>query len=179
MSLAQNLAYLLIGFVALVSIFLIVLALIEKKLRLSFIRGKYWRNDFYMTKISNIKTDNLDEALKSLNQLMKSFFREAFHIKGPLDNSYLEQYFVARNNKKATKLIQEITRLLYSGEKLTKEKLQELIGLAAEIISSNKIITKEQKEEFDRKSKEHDPLLRKVNISPIKNINVLKIFKRG
>jgi hypothetical protein len=167
MSLLSNIGYILIGFIALVSIFLIVLVLLEKKLHLRFLKGRDWKNHLYIEKIAKIDVNKSKESMVIFDKLIKSFFREAFHIQGNPEYSELEKIFIKKNNKKATEICNQMTQYLYSKEDITPEKLQSMIILMAEIISSNKIISKEEKEEFDRKSMKNQPS--KI-LDPIKNI---------
>jgi len=167
MALISNLSYILIGFVALVSIFLVVLTVLEKKLHLKFLRGKYARNEFYIEKIAKLNISKPVESLGILNNLAKGFFREAFHIKGSPEYSQLELFFKKRNNKKATEFSRKMTIFLYSKEPITKEQLQELVRILAEIISSNKIISREEQKDLDKKSQQDQTFLRKVHIPGI------------
>lgn len=167
MALAENLGYILIGFIALVLIFLVTLGLLEKKLHIRFLKGRYKRNEIYIEKISKINVNNTKEGLRQLDKIGKDFFREAFHLKGMPEYSFLQTYFYNKNNRKATQFSNEILRFMYSKEDPTKEKLHELIQLLAEIIASNKIITKDEKEELDKKSKKSAPLLGQIHIPGI------------
>jgi hypothetical protein len=166
MSLIGNIGYILMGFVLIVSIFLIILAFVEKKFKIRFLQGKHWRNQIYIAKLSKIDINNLDQSLKTLNHLAKSFFREAFHFQGSLEYSELEKLFKKKNNKKGAEFSKDMTKFLYSGKKITKPDLYKLITLLAEIIGSNKIITKEEQTELDKKSQQAKakPLLRKINV---------------
>ena len=87
MSFIENLGYLLIGFVLIVSIFLIVLSLLEKRLHIRFLKGKHWRNQLYIMKISKIDLNNPEQSLRTLDNTAKNFFIEAFHLKGSLEYS--------------------------------------------------------------------------------------------
>lgn len=167
MSFLANLGYILLGFIGIVSVFLIILAILEKKLHIRFIRGQYARNEQYLEKISKIDVKNPVNALQSLGKISKFFFSEAFHVKGSPEFSSLEDFFKKKNNKKAREFCEKMTAYLYSHEEITKEKLQNLITLLAEIISKNKIITPQRKEELDAKSQKLDPIKR-INIPIVK-----------
>ncbi len=167
MSFLQNIGYILIGFIALVSIFLVIIAVIEKKLHIRFLKGRYWRNQFYIEKISKLDINKIGESLRAFDNIIKSFFAEAFHIKGNPEYSELEKIFSNKNNKKAKEICNQMTRFLYSKEQLSKEQFQNMIILMAEIISSNKIISKEEKEELDKKSMKNQPS--KI-LSPLKKM---------
>lgn len=157
MSFIANLGYILLGLIAIVSVFLLILALLEKKLHVRFLRGQYARNEWYIKKVAKLNVNTPIESMRQLNKLAKMFFNEAFHLKGNPEYSELEAYFQRKNNKKATQFCREMTHLMYSKEKPTKEKLQELIKIVAEIISANKIISKEKKAELDKKSQKKEP----------------------
>lgn len=167
MSFIQNLGYILMGFIALVSVFLIILALLEKKLHIKFLRGRYSKNEFYIGKISKLDVNKPKESLKIFDKIAKSFFIEAFHIKGSPEYSWLENFFKKKNNKKATGFCNEMTQFLYSKKDISKTEFQTLIKLLAEIISSNKIISKEEKKELDEKSLEKKTLLAKTGLGKI------------
>jgi len=166
MSLIGNIGYILIGFVLIVSILLIILAFVEKKFKIRFLQGRHWRNHIYIAKLSKIDPNNLEQSLRILNNLAKSFFREAFHVQGSLEYSELETFFKKKNNKKGSEFSSKMTNFMYSGAKITKSDLQNLIISLAELIGANKIITKEEQIELDKKSQktQAQPLLRKINV---------------
>lgn len=164
MAFIENLGYMLIGFILIVSIFLIGLALVEKRLKIRFLRAKHWRNQLYIMKISKISLDYPEGSLKILDRVAKNFFTEAFHLQGSLEYSELENFFKKKNNKKGIEFAKKMTSFLYSGKKITKPELQQLIILLAEMIGSNKIITHEEKKELDKKSIVKEPVLRKIKV---------------
>ena len=157
MGILQNIGYILIGFIALVSIFLIVLTLLERRLHMRFLKDRYGRNQMYLEKISHLDINAPQKSIVEFDNLLKAFFREAFHIKGNPEYSELEEFFKKRNNKKAIEICNNMSKLLYSGKPASKEELQKLIYISAEIISSNKIISKEEKKELDKKSMKNQP----------------------
>ena len=168
MAFIQNLGFILMGFIAIVSVFLIILALLEKKLHIKLLRGRYARNQFYIEKIARLDMNKPIESIKLLDKIAKTFFREAFRIQGTVENSELEVFFQKKHNRKATEFSQKMTRFLYSKETVEKESLQDLVKLLAYIISSNKIITKDEKEELDKKSLvKKSSMLGKLHISSI------------
>jgi len=171
MELIQNLGYILMGFIALISVFLIVLALLEKKLQVRVLKGKYTRNHFYIEKLSKLDIKNTSEGLKIFDSIIRAFFKEAFHIKGSPDYSELETLFIKKHNNKAINLCNNMKKFLYSKEPITQQQLQDLVKLLAEIISSNKIISKEEKFELDKKSIKMDSnkpsILNKIHIPGI------------
>lgn len=152
MSLIENLGYVLLGAIAIISIFLIVLTLLEKKLHIKMIRGLHSRNQLYIEKISKINIKKPREGLNTLGHIAKSFFKESFRVKGAPEFSELVVFFKNKNNKKATQLCNEMTKILYSKEEIKTEKLQELVMLLAEIVAANKIITGEEQKQLDKKS---------------------------
>ncbi|MBI2045359.1 hypothetical protein HYT23_04845 [Candidatus Pacearchaeota archaeon] len=152
MSFAANIGYIILGCVAIVVVFLGILAVIEKKLLIKLLRSRTTRNELYIQKIAKINIDKPDEALSEIDKTAKSFFREAFHMEGNPEYSELENFFLKKNNRKAVGFSRIMTTYLYSGMSPEKPDLQELIKLLAEIISSNKILSKEEKAELDKKS---------------------------
>ena len=135
MSLLQNIGYILGGFVVIVSIFLIILAVIEKKLLIKLLRGKYTPNEQYIMKISNLDINKSNLALKELDKIAKSFFGDAFHVKGNPEYSELTEIFNKKNNRKAKEFCETITKFLYSKETISKEEIQDLARLIAEIVA--------------------------------------------
>jgi len=167
MGLLSNLLYILIGFIGLVVVFLIVLSLIEKRLYKTFLSKKYTRNHLYIEKLSKINVQKPEEGLQSLKHVVKNFFREAFHSPDGMELSEFEQYFSKRNNKKAIELSSKIVRFMYSGQTITQEQLQELVRLTAEIVSSNKILSKEERKDLDKKAMENQPWEKRSRIGKI------------
>jgi hypothetical protein len=164
MGLLESIGYILIGCVAIVSVFLVILALMEKKLKIRVFHGKKARNQFYIEEIAKVNINTPEESLKLLSKQAKSFFREAFHLGGSPDYSWLQNYFAKKNNKKAVEFCIEMIKYFYSGQKITKENLQSLISLLAEIIGSNRIITKEEQKELDKQSQKNIPLSQRFSI---------------
>ena len=154
MSLLQNIGYILGGFVVIVSIFLIVLAVIEKKLLIKLLRGRYTPNEQYITKISKLDINKPNLALKELDKIAKLFFRDAFHINGNPEYSELASIFYKKNNRKAKEFCESMTRLLYAKETISKKEIQDLARSIAEIVAANRILTKEEKEILDKKAQE-------------------------
>jgi hypothetical protein len=152
MGIAENIGYIIIGFIAIVVVFLIMLSVLEKKLHLRFLQGKKYRNKSYIEKLSKLNPKNTENSLRILDKTSKNFFREAFHLKGNPEYSELSNIFAKKNNKKAIKFCDTMTKYLYSRETITKKELHDLIALMAEIVSANRIITKREKKELDKKS---------------------------
>ena len=103
-------------------------------------------------KISNLDINKSNLALKELDKIAKSFFGDAFHVKGNPEYSELTEIFNKKNNRKAKEFCETMTKFLYSKETISKEEIQDLARLIAEIVASNKILTKEEKEILDKKS---------------------------
>jgi len=167
MSFLENIGYILGGFVLITVIFLTILTLLEKKLHIKFLNVQTSINQVYIGKLSKLNINKPQTSLKELDKLAKNFFREAFHLKSSTEYSELEKQFKKRNNKKAEEFSNAMTKLLYAGQKPSKSQVQIQIKLLAEIITSNKIISKEQKEKLDKKSLEKEKkggILRKTHI---------------
>lgn len=157
MSFLGSIGYILAGFVVIIGIFLVLLGIIEKKLHIKIIQTRFTPNQLYIVKLSKLNPKKPQESLKQLDKLAREFFREAFHINGPTDYSILEQTFSKKNNKKAKEFCYEMNRFLYSGLEITKKDLQNLITILAEIMASNRILTKEEQTELDKKSMTKNP----------------------
>ena len=167
MGFLENLLYVLVGFIGLVAIFLIVLSLIEKKLYKKFLSNKYGRNHHYIEKLSKINVKKPEEGMNSFDKTAKNFFREAFHIKGSPGWSQLQKYFEEKNNKKGKEIAEKMIKYNYSGAKVTSKDLQNMIRLLAEIVSSNKILTKDMKRQLDKKSMQKQPWEKRSKIGKI------------
>jgi len=154
MAILANIGYVILGCVGIVVIFLGILAVVEKKLLMKLLRSRTTRNELYIQKIAKINIENPSTSLEEIDKIAKSFFREAFHIEGNPEYSELENFFLKKNNRKAVGFSRIMTTFLYSGMGPEKADLQELIKLLAEIVSSNRILSKEEKAELDKKSLE-------------------------
>ncbi len=157
MSFIGNIGYVLVGFVIIISAFLILLAVIERKLHIKIIQTRYTPNQVYIIKVSKLNVKKPQESLKALDKLAKEFLREAFHIKGTPDYSELAQVFTKKNNKKLIEFCTEMNKFLYSRQEITKKDVQNLIMILAEIIASNRILTKENQVELNKISMEKNP----------------------
>ncbi|MEK6925941.1 MAG: hypothetical protein AABW50_01540 [Nanoarchaeota archaeon] len=157
MSLISNLGYILLGFIGIISIFLIILTFLEKKLHIKFLQHRFTPNQLYIKKIAMVNIEKPEESLHYLDKVGKSFFREAFHVSGAPEYSELSEIFERKNNKKAKEFCERMTLLLYSGSKIDKDSIQELLKQLAEIVAGNKIITKEEKEILDKKAAQNNP----------------------
>lgn len=157
MSFIANLGYILLGFIIIVAIFLAILWIMEKKLKIRLMFGRKTKNEVYIEKVSKVDINKPQEAIKQLDKIGKAFFVEAFHMQGSADYSELKDIFAKKNNKKAVEFCNIMTQFLYSNIKddVTKKDIQKLITLLAEIISSNRILTKEEKLELDKKAREN------------------------
>jgi hypothetical protein len=163
MSFIANLGYILLGCVIIVAIFLAILWILEKKLKIRLLFGFKTRNQVFIEKLSKTDVSKPQEAIKQIDKVAKAFFVEAFHVQSSTDYSELKEFFSKKNNKKASEFCNIMTQFLYSGirENLTKKDVQRMITSLAEIISSNKILTKEEKEELDKKARENQKLKQK------------------
>jgi len=170
MSFLGNIGYILGGFIVIIAIFLILLAIIEKKLHIKIIQTRFTPNQAYIIKISKLNVKKPQESLKSLDKIAKEFFKEAFHVKGAPDYSELLEIFNKKKNKKAIEFCIVMNNFLYSNQEISKKDLQYLIMILAEIIASNRILTKEEQKELDRLSMEKNP----QKTSTLSKINFLK-----
>src|SRR3989344_2774279 len=99
MSFIANLGYILLGCVILVAIFLVMLWIIEKKLKIRLLFGRKTKNQVYIEKVSKVDIKKPQEAIKQLDKIAKAFFVEAFHIQNSADYSELKDFFNRKNNK--------------------------------------------------------------------------------
>jgi hypothetical protein len=160
MSFIANIGYVLLGCVIIVAIFLVILWIIEKKLKIRLLFGRKTKNEVYIEKVSKTDVNKPQEAIKQLDKIGKAFFVEAFHVQNSADYSELKEFFYKKNNKKAAEFCNIMTQFLYSNikESITKKDIQKLITLLAEIISSNQILTKKEKEELDKKARQNQKM---------------------
>ncbi len=147
-----EIGYILIGLAIITALVLGSLWLFEKKLKKKVIEGRNTRNDFYIEKIAKMDASNPSRTLMAINKIAKNFFIEAFKIKSAMDYSELKDFFDKKNNKKTKRFCEIMTEIYYAKENVDKKQIKELTNLLAEIISSNHIISKEEKKELDKKS---------------------------
>ncbi len=159
----------ILGIILVIIIFLSAIILflhrLEKRLKEKFKLQKEDRNLFYLRKIEKLN-DSLstlfsprsskerpENILHSLDTLARDFFMEAFGLPYSLEYSELVGEFEKRQKKEATDFCRLMTELIYSGEKVEKEKLIDPIELLRRIVEENKIPTKEKLENEERKEK--------------------------
>lgn len=157
MALLENLGYILLGFIVIVAVFLIILSFLEKKLKIKIFENRNSKNQAYIAKLAKVDINDPKQAIREIDKIGKAFLREAFRISGSPEYSTLTDYFASRNNKLATEFSDKMTQLEYSGKEPTTKDTQSLVILLAEIISKNKIISKDEKLELDKKSMEKNP----------------------
>jgi DNA-directed RNA polymerase subunit F len=156
MTFVENLGYILLGFIVIVALFFILLIILEKKLKIRILFGRKSKNEQYIEKLSKVDPKKIKESIINIDKIARAFFIEAFKVKSSLDYSELKVIFNKRHNKKVEDFCRTMTEILYSkvGETIIKKDVQNLVTLLAEIISSNQILSKEEKEELDKKSLE-------------------------
>lgn len=119
-----------------------------------------------------------NSILESLDSFGKNFLRSNFKIQKKLDYHELTDYFKQRKKDKIASFCQEMLESLYSGEKISRERVSHLINLIGEIIEEEypkikeinennikqpiqKIQQKEiTKEPIIEESKSHEPLIK-------------------
>ncbi len=173
---AKNLAYILIAIITAISIVLISLVVIEKRLHRKATRKKDTKNKYYIEKLSRVNLKDTERTLKQFDKLARNFFREAFKTKAGLEYAELKDYFAKRHNKKAEQFCDIMDNVLYSGSKATKKDNLKLLNILAEIIGSNRIITKKEKKELDKKSVVKEKKLKLLNF--LRNIKIPGIIKK-
>ena len=90
---------------------------------------------------NNISDENMDKNLESLSRLIRSYFKNLFHIKYnftyfELKNELVNRKVKAEMKEKMLKMFKKISNAEYGSYKLDKKELAELINEAVHIIDS-------------------------------------------
>ena len=128
MRLIENLGIILIVFVIVIASVLIILIIIEKKLKFISKIKKKNKNQLYIEEVKKIKKSDPEKALKSIDDIAKRFFEEAFKIKKFTGYFELKKFFDQQKNTKAIKFCEYMNMLLYSKKK-NKKTIQKLTNL--------------------------------------------------
>lgn len=180
MALTENIGIILAVIVGIAIIVVIFLMFVEKRLFKKILKIKFTKNEMYIEKISKLNTSTPRKTLLGIDKIARAFFNEAFRTKTSVEYSELKDLFEKRKNKKIVEFSGSMSSFLYSGKKPTKEENQKLTTLLAEIIDSNKIISKEEKEKLDKKSLEKDKSKNKLSKKKKRFFHKIKgIFKKG
>jgi len=141
----------IIAFLSLIAIILIILHIIETKLRHKIKRHEENKNIFYIKEVEKIDKSYPKKTLKSINKITRNFLIDTFGIKASIEYSKLKNFFVKKNNIEIAKFCDNMTNILYSGKKANKRDNQKLIKSLLRIIQNNHIPTREEKEELRKK----------------------------
>ena len=169
-----NLGTILIVIVSVVSLVLIYLIMIEKRLHKKASKIKNTKNRFYIEKISKLTLSNPQTTLKEIDKIARNFFREAFKIKPSMEYGELKEIFTKKHNKKMIEFCEKMSGLLYAGRKPEKKQNQKLISILVDIIAKNQILTKPEKEILDKKSQAKD----KKAPTSLRKLKILEMIKR-
>lgn len=138
---------------------IIILKVIEKGLNLKLLLKEKDRNLFYRKEIE--KMANLNEkpekTLNRINNLVRNFFNEAFGCPYNLEYLELVDGFKKTGKKECISFCRLISEITYSGEEVSKEKINILINMFKKIIEKNKILNPEEKRILEEKSKKEKP----------------------
>jgi ABC-type bacteriocin/lantibiotic exporter with double-glycine peptidase domain len=139
----ENLKQILIGAILFITLIVIILGIIEKRIYKRIILKEGNRNKHYLNELKKIKTKNTKEALGKIDIVARGFFKEAFKIKN--SKGYLE---IKTQIKRPDKTIQDFStqmpELLYSNETITQKQVNELTNLLSRIIRENHIAIKDE-----------------------------------
>jgi hypothetical protein len=104
----------------------------------------------YSEEINKLRRINapLQTLLDIIDAISRDYFKKRFNIERDAEYSDLIEFFSTKNNPAATSYCQRIMEYLYSGDPLTKEKMNDLIG-DLEFIMDKEDPTKE--EEIEKK----------------------------
>ncbi|PIN88999.1 hypothetical protein COU60_04970 [Candidatus Pacearchaeota archaeon CG10_big_fil_rev_8_21_14_0_10_34_76] len=128
------LAFLLIT-VILISIFL----LDRKKKQLK--REMNDKNKVHRKSLDKLKKSkkSSSEQVNELDKLSRKFFRDAFHINPNLEYSEIIGFFKKKNKRKIVNYCNSFINLYYTGEKISKNKVKEMISQFDDILRKERI----------------------------------------
>jgi len=114
----------------------------------------------YIDEVENLKKlkESPEIILEVLNEIVQDYLRKKYHIKKGADYSELIEVFKEKNNPILSDFCTKMTESSYSGEKLTRDKVSDLIWDFERII---------QEEEPKKKIIGHDPfskMMKKIGI---------------
>jgi hypothetical protein len=155
----------------LVLILIIVLTVVERRIHKRVEQKKSFEQTYYQRKLGAIKTLKSEkEILGSIDEVAKEFFEEKYRPRNPQgkdikaedfagkffkddqvvnkNSSYsdLVDFFKERNDAKAVEFSKAMVEALYSGEKLSKAKLDKLYMMLEKIVGEKPIIPEKKPE---------------------------------
>jgi len=138
-----NWILIIIVFLVLVAIILILL---ERKFRKLLDLRKSSRTLFYRKKVKNLRTaGDPEKALDKLNELGRSFFKEAFNIPYTREYEDLIEYFKKTRRKECVSFCRLASELNYAGEEIDKNRLKSLKKILEKITVKYRIHSEEEK----------------------------------
>jgi len=164
MGVAEGLNALMIGLKEMIDIVLIlgillllivILKIIEKGYRIKLELRRKDRNLFYSREVKKLVgwKDSPEKILDKINIISRSFFREAFNLSYNLEYLELAEEFRKKGIKEGVSFCRLISELNYSGEEISKNKIDAAVNLLKEIVKNNKILSEEDKLLIEKKKK--------------------------
>lgn len=163
MEFTQNIGYLSIILIIVITIIVTVLMLIEKKLVKKVIQNRNQRDLYYQKEIQQINKFKPNKAINQIDKIAKNFFAESFNLNENLEYTELKNFFKKKKNLEAQKFCESIIKPLYSPEKPSQEEIQKLIELLTLITAKEHVMTKEEKEELNKKNSEKNKEIPKAD----------------
>ena len=105
-------------------------------------KGRKERENYYIIKTKNLKEsrDIYSKKLNDINILAREFFQETFNIDKQQSYLVILEKFKGKNKPKIIEFSQKMPGALYSGDRLDKKKLDNLMNLLDGIIHDEKRI---------------------------------------
>ncbi len=144
MELTENWEYILSGLLILFPLILIILELIENRIKKKIEKEKLNKKRYYLKKLNEIDYSNNDSNLNQINKLAKELFKDIFQIRYFQGYGKLEKNFLKKGFLKEAKFCGDINKYLYSQEKPDLTQIKNLMNLFKQIMTKDdKIIKKE------------------------------------
>src|SRR3989338_9302286 len=90
------------------------------------------------SKIEDLKNSkvSMGKLIDSIDLFTRNYFAETFNLSKDLDYFEMADFFNKNNNKKAESYSEIMLETLYSGEKITRERINLILKLLEEIIEA-------------------------------------------
>ena len=136
----KEIFWLLIIIIILVAV-IIALKVLEKRFRKVIELRKNSKSLLYRKEIRNLKNygEDPERLVDSIDNIARNFFKDAFDFDYNLEYSELAEKFTQLKKEDGVNFCNLMFSLNYSGEKIDREKLAELIDLLDKIIRKNRI----------------------------------------
>jgi hypothetical protein len=153
---SKEVGIILFFFIGLVLIVIIILKFIENRLKKKLIDVRNSRDNYYLSQIEKVNELDQKKGLKEIDKLARDFFKEAFNVQHSKEYSELEKVFLKKKNKVAADFCALMTKVLYSGNEISKETFLLLVDYLNRLIATTHILSKaEQQEIREELSKKH------------------------